>query len=50
MTIADLKIAARALSFLERPLSGTVRMGIVYIPGDAASEAEADRAVRLLGS
>jgi hypothetical protein len=50
MTIADLQIAARALSFMERPLSGTVRMGIVYIPGDAASEAEAESAVQLLGS
>ena len=28
----------------------TVRMGIIYIPGDAASEAEAERAVQLLGS
>jgi hypothetical protein len=50
MTIADLQIAARALSFMERPLSGTVRMGIVYIPGDAVSEAEAENAVQLLGS
>ena len=50
MTVTDLQIAARALSFMERPLSGTVRMGIVYAPGDAASEAEADSAVQLLGS
>ena len=50
MTVTDLQIAARALSFMERPLSGTVRMGIVYIPGDTASEAEAESAVQLLGS
>jgi hypothetical protein len=50
MTITDLQIAARALSFMERPLSGTVRMGIVYIPGDAASEAGAESTVQLLGS
>ena len=50
MTVADLQIAARALSFMERPLSGTVRMGIMYIPGDPASEAEAESAVQLLGS
>ena len=50
MTIAELQIAARALSFMERPLSGTVRMGIIYVPGDAASEHEADRVAQLLGS
>jgi hypothetical protein len=50
MTITDLQIAARALSFMERPLSATVRMGIVYVPGDAASEAEADSAAQLLGN
>ena len=50
MTVADLQITARALSFMERPLSGTVRMGIIYVPGDAASEREADRVAQLLGS
>ena len=49
ITVADLQIAARALSFMERPLGGTVRVGIIYIPGDAASEREADAVVQLLG-
>jgi len=50
MTMADLQIAARALSFMEHPLSGTVRLGIIYVPGDEASIRQADDVARLLGS
>ena len=49
MTLAELQVAARALSFMERPLGGTVRIGIIYIPGDAASERAADSVMHLLG-
>ncbi len=49
MTVTDLQIAARALSFMEHPLSGTVRVGIIYVPGDQASIREADQVVKLLG-
>lgn len=50
MTLTDLQIAARALSFMQHPLSGTVRLGIIYVPGDEASVREADNVEKLLGS
>jgi ABC-type uncharacterized transport system substrate-binding protein len=49
MTVTDLQIAARALSFMEHPLTGTVRLGIIYVPGDETSIREADQVVSLLG-
>ena len=45
----DLQIAGRALGFLEKPLSGDVKAGIVYAPGDPRSVAEADALKTLLG-
>jgi len=50
VTQADLQIAARALSFMERPLSGTVRLGVVYNPGDSRSIQSADAVVAMLGT
>jgi hypothetical protein len=41
VTTTDLQVIARALSFVERPLSGTVNVGIVHIPGNPASLREA---------
>jgi hypothetical protein len=49
VTQLDLQIAARALSFMERPLSGDVRLGIVFAPGDNDSIRSADAVVKLLG-
>jgi hypothetical protein len=45
----DLQIAGRALGFLEKPLSGDVKAGIVYAPDDPRSVAEADALKGLLG-
>jgi hypothetical protein len=48
-TLNDLEIAGRALGFLEKPLSGDVKAGIVYAPEDPRSVAEADALKVLLG-
>jgi hypothetical protein len=48
-TLNDLQIAGRALGFLEKPLSGDVKAGIVYAPDDPRSVAEADALKGLLG-
>src|ERR1700677_2376308 len=48
-TLNDLQIAGRALGFLEKPLSGDVKAGIVYAPDDPRSVAEADALKDLLG-
>ena len=48
-TLSDLQIAGRALGFLEKPLNGDVRAGIVYAPDDPRSAAEADALKGLLG-
>ena len=48
-TMNDLQIAGRALGFLEKPLSGDVKAGIVYEPEDPRSVAEADALKALLG-
>lgn len=48
ISATDLQLAARTLSFMENPLSGRVRVGIVYSPTSSRSEAQAqDLAVRL---
>jgi hypothetical protein len=44
----DLQIAARALSFLQKPLNGEVAMGIVYVRGNPQSQAEAESLQRML--
>ena len=48
VTAQDLQIAARALSFLQKPPSGDVAMGIVYVPGNPQSRAEAESLQRML--
>jgi hypothetical protein len=37
----DLEVAARALSFMEHPPSGTLKVGIIYDPANSQSTAEA---------
>jgi hypothetical protein len=49
ITAQDLQIAARALSFMEMPLAGRVRAGIVYSSGDPRSVRQADALQRMLG-
>lgn len=49
VTTADMQVLGRALSFLERPMSGEVRVGIVHAPDDALSVQEAESVRRLLG-
>jgi hypothetical protein len=46
---SDLQIAARALSFMENPPTGSVRVGIVYSPADPQSAAEAATLQQMLG-
>lgn len=46
----DLQIAGRALGFLEKPMSGEVRAGIVYSPADPQSIRAADDLKQLLGN
>jgi len=50
MTSKNVLVGARALSFLQPALSGSVTAAIVYQPGDAGSEAEAQAIERALGS
>jgi hypothetical protein len=42
VTATDMQVAARALSFVSNPLSGTVRVGIVYTPGSSKSRRQAE--------
>jgi hypothetical protein len=48
-TLTDLQIAIRALGFLQPPLSGEVRVGIVYEPGSLQSAKEAADIRALIG-
>lgn len=50
MTESDLQVAGRVLSFMESPPTGTVRVGIVYAPGNPQSLADAVRLQQMLGS
>jgi hypothetical protein len=50
VTPTDLQVAARALSFMERPLVGSVRVGILYAPNDPRSVREAEALRDLLGT
>jgi hypothetical protein len=43
ITKTDVQVAARALSFVSDPLSGTVRVGIVYARSSPRSVREAER-------
>jgi hypothetical protein len=49
VTPTDLQVAARALSFMENPLIGSVRVGIVYAPENPRSVQQAEELGRLLG-
>jgi hypothetical protein len=49
VTLTDLQIAARALSFMEDPLTGTVRVGIVHAPANARSARQAEELLATLG-
>ncbi len=50
MTPIDLQITARALSFMERPLAGSVRVGILYAPDNPRSVREAEALRDLLAA
>ena len=44
-----LRVASRVLGFLDKPLTGTVTVGIVYAPEDSRSVAEANNVLEMLG-
>ena len=46
----DIQVAGRALSFLARPLTGDVTVGIVYSPANAGSQQSAQDLQKQLGS
>ncbi len=48
VTATDIQVAARALSFVADPPSGTVRVGIVYAPGNRKSTQQAQALRSLL--
>lgn len=45
---SDLQVAARALSFMTNPPTGTVRVGIVFDPANPQSSADAAQLQRLM--
>jgi hypothetical protein len=49
VTPTDLQVAARALSFMEKPFAGLVRVGILYAPSSPESVREAETLRALLG-
>lgn len=50
VSLTDLQVVGRALSFLNPPLSGKITLGIVYLSGDARSSQEAQAVNLLLGN
>jgi ABC-type uncharacterized transport system substrate-binding protein len=50
VTATDVQVAARALSFMERPLAGAVRVGILYAPDSPRSVREAETLRDMLGT
>jgi hypothetical protein len=48
-TPKDMQVLGRALGFLEKPLTGSVIMGVVYAPGNAASETDLKAVQETLG-
>lgn len=50
VTPKDVQVVGRVLGFLSNPLSGDVRLGIVYDPANAASAADEQAMAGLLGS
>jgi len=49
-TPSDMQIMARALSFMQKPLSGEVGVGIVFAPGNPESARDAQQVQRILGN
>ena len=49
VTTTDLQVAARALTFMEEPLNGTIRVGILHSPSDARSMQDAQALRTLIG-
>ncbi len=50
VTQSDLQVIARVLSFMERPLTGVVNVGIVYEPTIQASRRDAQAVSVVMGS
>jgi len=50
VTARDIQVAARVLGFADSPLTGTVRLGIVYDPANAGSAADETALAGILGS
>lgn len=50
VTMTDLQVAARALSFLDDPLTGRVRVGLVYAPASPRSTRQAEQLRSQIGS
>jgi hypothetical protein len=50
VTANDMQIAGRALSFLQKPLTGEVILGIVYAPEIPQSVREAENLLSVLGA
>lgn len=48
VTAGDMQIMARALGFMTRPLTGDVKVAVVYSPGNAQSTSEAESVQRML--
>jgi hypothetical protein len=49
VTAEDIQVAARVLGFTTTPLTGTVKLGIVYNPANAASVADERALLGILG-
>lgn len=50
VTAKDVQVAGRVLSFANPPITGTVKLGIVYDPTNAASTADEQALLGILGS
>jgi hypothetical protein len=50
VTATDIQVAARVLGFTATPMSGTVKLGIVYDPANASSAADEAALLGILGS
>jgi ABC-type uncharacterized transport system substrate-binding protein len=50
VTQTDLQIVARALSFMQEPPTGAVRVGILYSPSTTLSREQAENVQRMLGN
>jgi hypothetical protein len=50
VTPKDIQVAARVLGFTATPITGTVKLGIVYDPANAGSAADEQALLGILGS